>query len=451
MAQLSEAVARYHKLLDSKIYRDLQWAEALQERMREQKLEASGRLVAPVLRPHFISRRQHEALVQAAEDLATVLNHVEALALKSPILMARMQMLPAEKMLAAIDPGYSHFSVTSLLDANLQNGSLQFRSFLANTPAGVAYSESLSTLFLETPLVREFRQKYKLGKLGGSKYLLASLLKAYREFGGNGKKKPNIAIVELKQQFSPDSNESLLLAKLFEEGGYSTRTVSPENLEYRNGVLSDGDFQIDVVFRRLRTQELLVHYDLSHPLLRAYRDRAVCVVNSFRSELAQRLSLFDLLSDEKVLSTVPTAARKAIHELIPWTRVVFPRKTKYHDKVVDLLEFILKNREKLVLRPNENGTNQQSFTGAELDQQAWERALKQALRAPYVVQEAVAQVRQVFPLYQYGELQMKEVEVSVQPHNFLGKVQGASAILSTAVNGFASQVALVPVFVLESA
>jgi len=33
-------------------------------------------------------------------------------------------------------------------------------------------------------------------------------------------------------------------------------------------------------------------------LKRAYRDRAVCVVNSFRSELAQKKAIFDLLTDE---------------------------------------------------------------------------------------------------------------------------------------------------------
>ena len=79
---------------------------------------------------------------------------------------------------------------------------------------------------------------------------------------------------------------------------------------------------IDLIFRRVKVQEFLVRFDLSHPLLRAYRDRAVCMVNSFRSELAQKKAIFDLLTDEDITADFPAAERKAIKEFVPWTRVV---------------------------------------------------------------------------------------------------------------------------------
>ena len=64
------------------------------------------------------------------------------------------------------------------------------------------------------------------------------------------------------------------------------------------------------------------------------------------------------------------------------------------------IEFIQQNREKLVLKPNDDYSDQHSFFGWEMDDAAWERALKQALRRPYVVQEKVDPVRAVFPVYQ---------------------------------------------------
>ena len=69
MSQLGEAIARYHKILESEPHRDLQWAEALQDRMRASKLVSGNRPISPVLRPHFITKRQYANLVKAAESL----------------------------------------------------------------------------------------------------------------------------------------------------------------------------------------------------------------------------------------------------------------------------------------------------------------------------------------------------------------------------------------------
>src|ERR1017187_4586727 len=116
MTQLSEAIARYHKILEGDHYKDLSWAHELQERMKARNLAVSGRPVSPVLRPHFITRRQYAGLVKAAESLATAVDRVETMAIHTPALMSRMELLPAEKMLATVDPGYPFLSVTSQIN-----------------------------------------------------------------------------------------------------------------------------------------------------------------------------------------------------------------------------------------------------------------------------------------------------------------------------------------------
>jgi Na+/H+-translocating membrane pyrophosphatase len=75
-------------------------------------------------------------------------------------------------------------------------------------------------------------------------------------------------------------------------------------------------------------------------------------------------------------------------------------------------------------------------------------ALQTALRSPYVVQEAVVLLKQPFPVYQYGELQTRELDVAVQPHTFLGKMQGVSAALSQSANGAVVPVGIAPALLL---
>ena len=183
---------------------------------------------------------------------------------------------------------------------------------------------------------------------------------------------------------------------------------------------------------------------------RAYRDRRVCVVNSFRSELAQKKAIFDLLTDEALTAGFPAAERKAIKEFIPWTRVVSATQTTYSDQKVDLPEFILRNRARLVLKPNDDSSEFHSVRGAETDDNGWERAVRQAMRTPYVVQEDVNPLRATFPVYQYGTLQYKELRVDVQPHAFLGKVHGCSTWISAdAPSGFTTLSGLAPTFILD--
>jgi hypothetical protein len=460
MAQLGEAISRYHKLVEQEGFGDASWADELQERMRQLHLTESGRVVAPILRPHFISRRQLDTLTRVTNHLAEILDRIEAIALASPQLLSRLQMLPAEKMLAAIPSGYSRFSVTSSMDAAVRNGSLSLQGLDACKPVGLAYSGLLADLFLELPILKEFKRgRYKLSKIGGSKHLSSAIHEAWREFqkksrpsgsrNGHGASKPTIAVLQIGQENGSGTSQGLLLAESLNQQGAIARLVSPEQLEYSDGKLRSGDFVIDVVFRLLLTRELLARFDLSHPLLRAYGDRAVCVVNSFRSEFAQRRSLFELLTDDAVTAHLSTADRKLIRTFVPWTRIVSARKTLHEDKEIDLPAFILEEREHLVLLPSDDTPDQRIFKGSEMTQAAWDRALRAALRSPYVVQERRSVSHETFPVYQYGEFKMKEAEVTVHPYIFNGRMHGASAILNTSSNGSTTHLAIAPVLLLE--
>jgi hypothetical protein len=442
MSQVSEAIARYHKLIESEPYIDLAWAEALQERLKAENLVS--RPVSPVLRPHFLTTREYASLQKAAGVMLSAIHRAEQMVLSTPALLSRMQLLPAERMLAAVDPGYSSLTVPGLLDASLQNGSLHFVGHRDGGPASVIYSDVLADIFFDAPPVKAFRKKHKLTKLSGTKYLLQAVLKAYKEFGGK-QKKPAIAIVE-----SRESSENALLAEFMRREGLQAEVVAPEQLEYRAGVLRRGDLAIDIVYRCMRVQEFLVRFDLTHPLVRAYKDRAVCMVNSFRTEVASKRMLFDLLTDDSAVSRFPAAERKAIKEFIPWTRLVQAAKTTYRGHTIDLPDFVMKHRSKLVLKPNDDSTDQNTFRGAETDEMGWEKALRLAMRTPYVVQEVAEPARAVFPLLQYGSLVMKEMQVEVHPHSYLGKVHGASSWLKVAGSaGFSTLAGLAPTFLLE--
>ena len=238
--------------------------------------------------------------------------------------------------------------------------------------------------------------------------------------------------MEFRPAYHSGQSEYELFRDYFREEGYAVEIVSPEQLEYRNRVLRKGNFEIDLVYRRLGVQEFLLRFDLTHPLVQAYRDRTVCVVNSFRSELAHKKAMFALLTDEALTAKFPAAERKAIRDHLPWTRLVAATKTTYGEQTVDLPEFIAQNRERLALKPNDDYSDLHTYLGWEMDAAGWERALKQAMRAPYVVQERVEPVRSVFPLMSFGSLEFRETAGGRAPARLPG--QGAG-LLELAFHG----------------
>ncbi len=232
-----------------------------------------------------------------------------------------MELLPAEKMLAAIDPGYQIPEVASKLDLQIHNGTMRVVQYNAGSPAGLAYAEGLSNIFYDSPPVKEFRRKYNLTRVGGKKPFLAALLKAYKQFSGG------IGQAQYRD-FGISSGEWRTERvrtdpRLLPQGRLCLRDCFARSTRVPNRVLKTGKrFEINLIYRRISIQEFLVRFDLSHPLVQAYKDHAVCIVNSFRSELAQKKAMFALLTDETLTAKFPAAERKAIHDHVPWTRLV---------------------------------------------------------------------------------------------------------------------------------
>lgn len=135
MAHLQEAISRYNKILEAPAHKDLSWVKILHERMEAERLSSGGRLLCPFLRPNFVTRRQYESMVKTGEALISAIERMEQIVLASPALLAKMQLLPAEKMLAAVDPGYHLSEVAARFDSHLSNGTLQVVQYNADSPA----------------------------------------------------------------------------------------------------------------------------------------------------------------------------------------------------------------------------------------------------------------------------------------------------------------------------
>ena len=349
----------------------------------------------------------------------------------------------------AIDAGFKRSSPTARLDSFLTTSKYQFVELNAETPAGAAYSEILADVFLEIPLVKKFQERWRLERFHSRERLLETLVACHRE-GGARAEKPSIAIVDYEEV--PTRTEHHMYREFFESRGHTAVVCDPRHLTYEGGKLRHGDTVIDIVYKRLLVNELLDRIDELQPLVRAVKDRATTLVNPFKCKPLHKKAIFAVLTDDDLQGLFTEEEQKAIRAHVPWTRRVSEGKTTRDGKTVDLPALIRAERDRLVMKPNDEYGGKGVFIGWEMSDTEWERALATALEASYVVQEKVELRRRSFPELGPSGLAFRDLVVDLDPYLFNGEVEGFLTRLSgTSLANVTSGGGQVPSFLVEPA
>lgn len=445
-----EAVSRYHDLLA-----DQRLAEAsralLDEGLENAKLIFGGRRLSPYLRPHFVSETDFTRICRICETVWSAIQKVKDAAVADPNVVNDLGLTEIERKLVSIDPGYQAVSPTSRLDSFLTKSAYSFVELNGESPAGIAYADAAYDIFSSLPVMKEFAAEYNLRPLYGRHFMLDVLLSSYEEYlGRKPERAPRIAIVDLAGV--PTVSEFELFRDYFEENGYPSVICTPQELEFTNGRLSVAGKEIDIVYKRLLVNEYLPVMRDYPALLDAYRARAICMVNSFRSKLIHKKALFAVLTDPRHAALFSNEELDAIRSHVPWTRLVRDEQTEYSSGSVNLLEFIRSNNERLVLKPNDDYGGHGITIGWNVDAAGWDQAIQNALaNGDYLVQERVPTARETFPaLTDDGRIEFAEQLVDLDPLLFNGKVGSAFTRLSfTELANVSSGGGMVPTYIVS--
>ena len=423
---MDERIDKFDQLLLS----DLSLGPELFDRMREAQHELGllqgDRPTCPFLRPHILPRRQYDTIRFAAEKIAGAFEKVVAAALTDQQLMDLLCLTPLEEEMARIEPGYTPLCVTSRLDAYFTADGFSFLEYNAETPAGVGDQMQLEKLLFALPTVASFLSAHRHWLPQPHQALLDSLVKTYREWGGEVEK-PNIAIVDWPG--IPTRSEHRVLKDYFVACGYPAVLADPTDLTYDGDSLYADGFRIDILYKRVIIHELLNKFDREHALVRAYKQGRVCMANSFRTKVVHKKSGFAILDDPLYQHLFEPSELELIRKHIPWTRLVRPGTTTFRGAEWDLLTLISKHREAFVLKPNDDYGGRGVVLGRETNAEDWETALRYALKTPHVVQERINSIRTSMPAYS-DRVSLEEMYVDLNPFLFENKVEGALVRLS---------------------
>jgi uncharacterized circularly permuted ATP-grasp superfamily protein len=444
---LSDAIAAFHDLLTDEIAEASQ--AQLETQLRSRGLYFGDRPICSVLRPRFLTPEQYRILRAGVDQVMRPFRTAYAAALSNTAVRAQFALLDWEERLLDCGPGFRDPSPASRLDAFFLGDGLRFTEYNAETPAGSAYNDALSTMFYGLPVMREFLRSYDVRPLPARHGVLHVLLDAFRQWSG-GQESPRIAILDWREV--PTYSEFLLFREYFRSQGLECEIADPREVEYRGGKLWAGDLHVTLVYKRVLLSELVGREGVDNPVIRAVRDGAVCMVNPFQCKILHKKTSLAVLSDERNAGLFTAGEQQAIDTYVPWTRRVEERRSTFYRRAIDLVPFILEQRENLVLKPSDDYGGAGIVLGWEVDPTAWERALRKALTEPYVVQERVALPFEPFPTVVEGRVQLRDRMLDTAPFVAYGEyADGCLTRLSSAalLNVTAGGGTTVPTFVVE--
>jgi glutathionylspermidine synthase len=427
---LQQAIESYHSLLTEELAAESN--AQLEDQLRRRGLFFGERPLSTVLRPRFLTAEQYAFLKRRICLLLPAFDKAYRRALADDAFRRQFRLLEWEEELIRDDPGFADPSPVSRLDAFFvhERGGLRFTEYNAETPAAASYNDVLAGVFLGLPVMREFLRHYEVTPNPSRHNVLHALETAWRQWSGR-RERPRIAILDWREV--PTYSEFVITADYFREQGIECTIADPRETEYRDGRLYAEGFETDLVYKRVLISELVEWGGLDQPIVRAVRDRAVCMVNPFRCKILHKKASLAVLSDERNAELFTAGELEAIETHIPWTRIVEERRTSFHGREVELIPFLHENRQQMVLKPNDEYGGKGIVLGWEQDETEWEAAVQTALREPYIAQERILLPTEPYPSVIDGKLQIFDRIVDTAPFVFHGAyMDGCLTRLSTA-------------------
>jgi glutathionylspermidine synthase len=386
------------------------------------------RTIPFVIMPHFISPGQLRRLRRAVAAISPLLDRFCDAYCENAQLRDELQLTPREDALMRIDPGFPQPIRVSRLDAFLHDYDVKFLEFNTDSPAGMAWTDTLYEALRQKVALARVGAVFETGYTPVLPEVVDTLLDAYRAFRAARRDLPEIPrLAVLDVAGTPTVAEFRLVCRFAEQAGVETVVATLDDVGYDGSRLIVHGTPVQLVYRRALVETLTE----DSPLAVAASERRVAVVNPFRVHVAANKKILALLQDEQFEHLLGPGEADAIRRTVPWSRILRPGRTTYGDWRFELLSFVRDNRERLVLKPATDYGGRGVMLGMETDQETWEAAIDEhAEGGEYIVQEYVPIPEEMFPAVEDGHVQMRLKRFNINPYCVGGRYVGMMTRIS---------------------
>lgn len=225
------------------------------------------------------------------------------------------------------------------------------------------------------------------------------------------------AIVNFRDVFT---NEVEWIVRSFRELGLESQLCDARSIRERSGKIWCAGQEYQLVYNKMAHRELLAD-PATADYVQMFRHHGAYFVSSlFAQSITENKAFLALLSDPSYEALFDPAQRKVIDQHVPWTRVVEPRRTTgIEGTAVDLVEYVSRNRGRLVLKPTSSTRGERVVVGPFVSDYEWENTVGTALTSRFVAQEYVP-----LPVMSVPGASLGRVYVDLSFHVLAGRLIG---------------------------
>lgn len=293
-------------------------------------------------------------------------------------------------------PAYSTLLPVCRLDIflNEETGAFKFCEFNADGSSAMNENAELYRTYRNTLLYREMDERYEQEMFE----LFDSWVETFLGIYADGQKAevpgtdatgkdglPLVAIVDFLEKGS-SAAEFIAFREAFERAGCEAYVAEIRDMRYEGGRLLTGDgHPVDAVYRRAVTSDILAHREEVQPFLQAVRDRKVCLIGDFCTQVVHDKVLFRILHDPRTAAFLSGEDRHFIAEHVPYTAML--------TREIADREEVRKNRAKWIIKPRDSYGAHGIYPGRLCSDEEWNAQLDLRADTDYILQEFVTPYR----------------------------------------------------------
>ena len=408
-------INHYFKTLSDKEAKRL--AEVFQRQVEQLNIRyfndsGKPRDIQLALRPWLIRKEEARFLHRIISCLKASQHKLFSLYLKEKIIQEALPLRPKEKEWFGLinkDKPQKCQTVFGRWDTNLafnlehRRKSPEIKFLETNTVAigGIHYIPAVSEA-LKAVLHKQLQEQiapYRLDHQPDPRRLLAEEIKRHAGLIGRGRL--NVAFME-NREYAGGTVELSELTRYFLKLGINAILIDPRDLRLKGKEIFCKDKNIDIIYRDSELQELVDLEKKGHSmaaLKQAFMNNQI--ISSISGELDHK-STFEIFSSPQFCKFFTAQERALFKKYIAWTRVLKERNTTDGRlRKIDLVPYVVKNKAKLIIKPNRAYGGEGVMIGKLAEKVQWNEYVKKAIKRPgdFVVQALVEIAQEEFPYF----------------------------------------------------
>lgn len=390
------------------------------EKVANSNAKYKGKPVPFLYQPMFFTQKDIDNFNNIGDILMSIANKVTNKYIASSEYRKKFKYPKLLEELILVDQGYDINIPIGRFDL-FYDGSDKFKFIEVNTDGSSGMNEDniFSRILLETAPMKIMKGRYNISYFELIDRWVEESLKIYDKFI-NRVEKPNIAIVDFKETGITAEFEAFRDA--YTKKGYNTLIVDPRDLKYIDGVLYYEDTRIDLIYRRIVTVEFIEKSHEIPDLINAYRDGAVCVIGSLKSQIMHNKIIFKILHDKDTLEFLSKEEQEFIKDHIPITKELTGDRK--------IFEEILNNKDKYIIKPIDSFASQGVNAGRDFSTEEWRVIIEECWDKDYLFQEFIESPTRPFIQFKDRDILVNDFKMNIGVYMYNGRFAGVYTRIS---------------------